>query len=233
MKDVTAIIKTFERPHIAQRLIDSIRVKYPTLPVLIADDSKEPTCFKGATTYHLPFDSGLSAGRNLLVKHVNTKYSLLLDDDWIFDSDTNIGNLVQILDFGDLDIIAGIIKNAQHFYGTLSRENDILYMKTKPLEKDSLYTLCDYTHNFFLALTETLLFNPWDNELKLSEHLDFFLRLKNKAKVAFTDKAMISEKQFKEGVYSEYRNRNFFRLAMKKNGIREFHNFKGEIYYFD
>ena len=229
MKNVTCIIKTFERPHICQRLVNSIKAKYPQMKILVADDSKVPQEYKGATTFKMDFDSGLSAGRNLLVNNVETKYFVLLDDDWIFDKDTKIEEFVKIHKTTNVDIIAGVIKGAQHFYGNLRREDHKLFMTGQPYKQGSCFTRCDYTHNFFLAETEVIKNYPWDDELKLSEHLDFFLRVKGNLNVAYTNKVKVSEKQYRKGTYGRFRSRNFFKKAMLKNGITWFKNFKGEI----
>lgn len=234
--DVTCIIKTFERPHICQRLVDSILSKYKDMLILVADDSKEPSEFPGATTFTMPFDSGLSAGRNFLLRKVKTKYFVLLDDDWIFTDKTKLEEFVQIFQGSNLDILAGIIKGekrSKHFYGTIQKQGHVLRTRVKPYSRGQQFTRCDYTHNFFIAEVATILKYPWDEELKLNEHMEFFLRVKGKLKVAYTNLVQISEKGFRGGTYGKFRARNFFALAMKKHGIRVFHNQHGNTFTYD
>ena len=77
--DLTIIIKTFERPHAVKRLFDSIRIFYSDLPIIIADDSRNPiTSLGDAKIITLPYNVGLSKGRNSLIDIVQTKYFLLL-----------------------------------------------------------------------------------------------------------------------------------------------------------
>ena len=38
---VTIVIKTFERPQILERLVVSIRVRYPSIPIIVVDDSHQ------------------------------------------------------------------------------------------------------------------------------------------------------------------------------------------------
>jgi hypothetical protein len=98
-KDVTLLIKTFERIECLRSLLSSIRsTGYDCCPILIADDSREP--YREAILAEfgdmvneymiLPFDSGLSKGRNKLVDRVRTPYFVLNDDDFIYDDRTNL-----------------------------------------------------------------------------------------------------------------------------------------------
>src|SRR5512135_3037965 len=41
-RHLTAIVKTFERPQVLQRLLDGIRRAYPSLQVIVVDDSRAP-----------------------------------------------------------------------------------------------------------------------------------------------------------------------------------------------
>ncbi len=83
--EVTYIIKTFERPKCLRRLLKSMSNFKIENPILIADDSMQPIGkpfyneFKSLNLkyWHLPFDSGLSFGRNFLVKKVQTNFFIL------------------------------------------------------------------------------------------------------------------------------------------------------------
>ncbi len=83
LPNLTAIIKTFERPRILRRLVSSIRRLYPDLKVIVADDSRSPVPVDGVTTIELPYNTGLTAGRNAALREVVTPYFLLLDDDFV------------------------------------------------------------------------------------------------------------------------------------------------------
>lgn len=119
MKDITFIIKTFERFRCVKRLVKSIYDKYPDANVLIADDS-EKSCKeyfmntytdKNIRVYEIEKDSGLSIGRNYLLDRVRTRYFVLLDDDFVFDNKTDIVKGLTILKENDLDILGGYFRN--------------------------------------------------------------------------------------------------------------------------
>ncbi|WP_290917586.1 glycosyltransferase, partial [Halodesulfovibrio sp.] len=88
LRDVTIVVKAFERPESLLRLYQSIRTYYPLIDIIIVDDSEEKVnlCeFENNVTYlATDFNIGLSAGRNYAVSNVKTKYFLLLDDDFFF-----------------------------------------------------------------------------------------------------------------------------------------------------
>ena len=75
--NVTAIIKTFERPQSLNRMISSMRGYYPTLKIIVTDDSETPYTRQDVEYLTLPFDSGAGRGRNHLVDQVKTKLALL------------------------------------------------------------------------------------------------------------------------------------------------------------
>ena len=97
LKNVTAIIKTFERPESLDNLIRSIRPFYPDLQIIVADDSLNPQPRSDVRYLPLDHDVGLSAGRNALLASVETPYFLLLDDDLEFTKDTRIERLTAIV----------------------------------------------------------------------------------------------------------------------------------------
>jgi glycosyltransferase involved in cell wall biosynthesis len=94
---VTVLIKTFERPDCLRRLVASIRRFYPRIPILVVDDSREPLDLvrEGVTRYlHEPYNS-LSSGRNFGLRHVETPYVLVIDDDMVFGRKTDIGRMLR------------------------------------------------------------------------------------------------------------------------------------------
>jgi hypothetical protein len=68
LKNTTAIVKTFERPDCLHSLVESLRRSWPTLPLVIVDDSRIPYAqqYKDPHTWImiLPNDSGIGLGRN-------------------------------------------------------------------------------------------------------------------------------------------------------------------------
>lgn len=191
---ITIIIKTFERPKAVIRLLTSIRKKGLKYPVIIADDSKisgEAAVKKlfpdlNITYINLPFDSGLSAGRNTLVNAVKTEYFVLCDDDFVFEERTDIKRGLECLKQNDFDILGGDFYN----YITISGIRTILRLIIKKPDDLKRYLLnrpttsryignfisgnkkcelhlsnlapaktpfrCDLVNNFFIAKTESV-----------------------------------------------------------------------------
>lgn len=232
----TAIIKAFERSNKLLELVESIRKYYPELSIIIVDDSKIKLehDWDDCTIYkHVDYDIGLAEGRNIAVREVKTPYTLLLDDDFYFTEDTKIETFLDILEKHDFDLVAGdVIDNGTQtriFRGDFQIKENKLYLKYKVgnLQKGQ-YPQFDFVINFFMARTELLLQSPWDKELKVREHEDFFVRLKKtKAKITFTPKVSIfhypdMEIQEKSDVYQQMRHErleHFHRLACEKIGV--------------
>ncbi|XP_069346214.1 beta-1,4 N-acetylgalactosaminyltransferase 1 isoform X1 [Eulemur rufifrons] len=103
---VTIATKTFLRYDRLRTLIASIRRFYPTVTVVIADDSDKPERISGPHVEHylMPFGKGWFAGRNLAVSQVTTKYVLWVDDDFVFTARTRLERLVDVLERTPLDL---------------------------------------------------------------------------------------------------------------------------------
>lgn len=116
MKDVSIIIKTFERPRSLMRLLKSIAIHYPNSSVIVTDDSREPkrdetlAAFPGLKLeYHvMPFDSGVCMGRNLALSHVQTPYFVHCDDDFVFDRRAGLALAKSLLEEHELDLLSGL-----------------------------------------------------------------------------------------------------------------------------
>ncbi|XP_077988504.1 beta-1,4 N-acetylgalactosaminyltransferase 1-like [Glandiceps talaboti] len=113
---VTVITKTFERYNAVEKLIRSIRKFYPGITIIVADDSEHPQRLKGKNLKHyiMPFAEGTSAGRNLALSQVRTKYFLYVDDDFIFTKGTKLENFIEKLEDITLkvDLIGGTFGDA-------------------------------------------------------------------------------------------------------------------------
>lgn len=118
LEDVTLIIKTFERPNALTRLLDSIEAADFDGPVLIADDSREPSQASIQDAYGdlitdyicLPFNVGLSAGRNALLDRVETPYFVLNDDDFVYGPITDLAWMREQLATTDLELLGGVVR---------------------------------------------------------------------------------------------------------------------------
>jgi Glycosyl transferase family 2 len=183
LREVTALVKTFERPKILRRLLASIERLYPTLTIIVVDDSRMPVRLEDVKTITMPYDSGISAGRNEGLRHVATKYVLLLDDDVVFSRHTRLGPALALMErYPEIDIMGGQLI-----------ELPFLKARGFPEEADAIFTtdarpvvplgssvggltVCAKVPNFFLARRDRLALVPWDPQLKRLEHSDFFTR---------------------------------------------------------
>ena len=182
-ENLTAVIKTFERPEILKRLVKSLRRLYPNMRVVVVDDSREPIKLEDVETIVMPYDSGVSAGRSEALKHVNTPYLILLDDDFIFNRHTEVLPILKKLErLNEIDIIGGEV-----IYLPFYRKIDYEQAGLHPTEAVSVAELGmkidgmvvhDKVANFYIARTESIRKVGWDPTIKRLDHADFFTRAK-------------------------------------------------------
>jgi len=194
-RDITVLVKAFERPEALRRLLASVRAIYEHVPVVVVDDSREPLRPVPAdiTAYlHEPYDSlGAAGGRNLGLRHVETPYVLVCDDDMVFERRTDLGRMLHALESTPFDVVScvwldfdpwrGICRGPRRFEGTLDVEDSVLVHRLGASRGalDGL-PVYDVVHQFFAAAVERLGPEPWDAELNLSEHYELFLTLRER-----------------------------------------------------
>jgi chlorinating enzyme len=193
VQDVTLLVKTFLRPRALFRLLDSIERTYPELPVLVADDGDEPIREQVLTRHRqvvdyvvLPFDSGISRGRNALLERVRSRYFVLLDDDVAFGAATRLDVMLRHLRESGCELMGGSVEeNGVPLPWELDLEAGTdpetgRYLRLHRVPTRAPYTRCDAVHNFFMAETEAVRrkVGGWDDDLKVLEHTDFFWRAK-------------------------------------------------------
>ena len=182
---VTAVIKTFERPRRCMALIESVHRHFPGLPIIVVDDSREPGNYPNCLTIRLPFDSGLSAGRNAGLAEVQTKYFLTLDDDFLFDRQTDLAAALSILDeHREIDLLSGEVVDLPLFIKHDSRGSRLFPTDAAPKISEGTRIgpaeVMEKVPNFFVARTDAVRPIGWDPELKLLEHADFFTRARGR-----------------------------------------------------
>ena len=180
-QQLTALVKTFERPRVLRRLVRSMKRLYPDLPVVLVDDSREATSIPGAQTVAMPYDSGISAGRNEGLRHVETPYVLVLDDDFVFYRHTDLGWALALMDrYPAIDIMGGRVIDLPLMRARRLTEGDVFPTDRPPrMPLGSLLgglRVVDRVPNFYVARRDRLELVPWDERLKLAEHTDFFTR---------------------------------------------------------
>jgi hypothetical protein len=194
-RDVTVVVKAFERPDCLRRLVASIRRFYPQIAILVVDDSASPLdpVPEGVTRYfHLPYDSaGHGGGRNFGLRHVETDYVLFCDDDMVFGRKTDLRKMLRALETTRFDVVScswmdhdpwtGVRLGANRFEGTLEIADGVLvhrYGATRGTI-DGL-PVFDVVHQFFMARRGRLGDDPWDPEVRFVEHAELFLSFKER-----------------------------------------------------
>jgi hypothetical protein len=244
LENTSIIVKTMLRPSSLRRLVKSICCYYPSSPILIGNDQpNEPNPLINedfSTTnihyFRLPEDCGLSAARNALVAKVVTPYTVVVEDDFEFVSSTNLAKLKKYIDEYNYDVVAGQLLTVgntetgwrctgtlQKHFGLMHRVGNKLQCEAGFLSQQEECKEVEITLNFFLAKTSSLKNHPWDEELKLGEHQDWFLRAKGKLKVGVVSSVIALHHVCHSENYLKYRNRllDYQRLFMSKHNLQE------------
>ena len=180
---LTALIKTFERPYALARLLQSIRRFYPQMQIIVVDDSRHPGAPEGVELVTLPYDSGVSAGRQAGLDRVTTPYVLLLDDDFIFYHKTHLEPALQrMAHHPEVDIMGGEVVNLPSFksadYRRAALHPTPLASLRPPGSLVGGLPVYDKVPNFFIARTQRLRQVGWDPRIKRIDHAEFFTRAK-------------------------------------------------------
>ena len=247
--DVTIAIKTFERPDSLRDLLVSIRQFYPKTRIIVADDSKKPYApqmareFSNVECISLPFDVGISVGRNEMLKRIKTKYFVLCDDDFLFYEQTKLEEFKRILDETDIELVGGVFMNKSdtgkfdkpHTYAGHLVFDSPRNLRLDFVKPDRNVIRCDLVHNFFMANTQALITKTggWDPRFKISEHTIFFWKAKkNGLKVAFTPNVCVNHAESKPAKYNYYRHmrRNkYFLMFFKELNLQSWTGGWGKV----
>jgi glycosyltransferase involved in cell wall biosynthesis len=233
---LSIIIKTFERPMMLRRLLTSLKRRYPQLPVLIADDSKKPytDSIVGSLgmrstvrTFRMLYDSGLSAGRNLLVRNVQTPWYVLADDDFVIHDYTNLEHGLHMAQTHGLDIAAGQHIRIDKPCGWTARFHRIGTVGVcLPIEQlTNPFTPADIFPIFAVCRTETMRSipgGPFDSDLKIGEHIAYCLRVMDRGlKAAVIRDFFVQDGSDRPPDYAPSRNREvlFVEQWMRTRGL--------------
>lgn len=178
---VTLVIKTFERPALLHRLVDSIRRLYPSVPVIVVDDSRNPTTLPGVETITLPFDQGVSVGRQAGIDRVRTPFVMMLDDDFVFFRATRIERAIDVLERQPrIDLIGGQLIDLPYLRFREPPNGRIFPTTATPREPIGStiegLPVCDKVANFYIARTDAIRRVGWTPALRRIDHADFFTR---------------------------------------------------------
>lgn len=258
MNNLTAILISFLRPEYTIECVKSLQNQYKDINIIVGDnaghnDELAGFCLQYGCKYvPLPFDSGVSIGRNRLIEHVDTEFILIGDDDFYYTEDAKVPEMLEFMrNHSEFDLIGGrviergVVKNYQ---GTIDIYPDHLHYHKLDFDQCELdeqtglrYQKCDITFNYFIARTQVLKDNKWDENIKVAhEHSDYFIGLKKAGvRVAFTPDAVVVHKPehvqvARQSEYKGYRSRRsdkdyFFtkhnlKYSIGLNGVRTNYN---------
>lgn len=208
----------------------------------------------------MPFDTGTAEGRNIMLQYTKTPLFVLCDDDFIFEPRTRLPLMRKMLLENNLDLLGGVFRQyylksrKEKLKFTVSnwifKNFNILIPSTgifeysanfelegtscimKKMEYKDPFTVCDMTHNFFIARTDKVTaFNGWNPLLKGGEHQNFFIRAKlNGLKVATTRQCGVVHDRWSPApeLFKELRERGatYQKIALDEFGIEKVENFK-------
>lgn len=197
---------TLERPVVAQRFVRSARREFPGVPIYVADQSRRlgPMAefyeVERVNVIRLPFDSGLSRSRNLLIEAMDVDYVALCDDDFILGPATSFESAIDVLEHEEeLGVVGGLlheydgvtecIRNWEMFFDHDERNQRFTATPiynypaiARQVAGQTVY-ICDAVLNFavlrkrmFAMLSNSI---RWEEHIKINgEHEDFYLNLK-------------------------------------------------------
>jgi len=245
-KEVVFGIKTHARANCTARLVDSLHQMFPCARIFVADDgnyTEKPKGLPGVERYYdLPYDTGLGACRNFLVDRVDTEYFMLMDDDFVFTPKTNISFLLSVMKaHPEIDILGAALSTGS-YHGKLRITGPMLNLthghrgQLTGVGKDSCWYY-DIVANFFLSRTARIQALRWDDDLRIGEHEDFFVRAyKSRYGVAYCNNVVANHVQQRWVYSSRYTQLRLRADPMRRNALLNKHNisiittFRGEVF---
>ncbi|MEX2604631.1 MAG: glycosyltransferase [Gracilimonas sp.] len=217
-------ITALDRYPLLKELLESIYKYYPTAEVTIADQSKDidVAFYKPfpVKVLPLPYDCGLSIGRNTLFEQTKQPHKLLLEDDFLFTEETDVDKLITLSEL--YDIIGGAVYriNRIPFEAYLEKHGDTLVQVP---DGDNWQEYKGIRHKPTGCVLNFGIFPEdvrWDERLKLREHQHFFYNHRHK-KVGFTEDVAIKDN--KRGNSPEYKKLKardeYWKIAMEDMGV--------------
>ncbi len=219
--ETTAVICTFERPECAERLVAQLIERFPALPIIVIDDSKEARPIEGVVYIHTDFDIGIGAKRNLGVAMAKTKYVFHCDDDNVLIPESFLGEAEMLIEVSGVDLL-GLKEVNNEYYGVFATDGETVRYLRQDLGKMGGVTLYDFVPNLWIAKVSALKECPWDENLKTGEHFAYFYTYNKKLTVGFTGQVQFGHAPTTNDVYREHRDRaaGYVKQFMREKGIK-------------
>ncbi|MEM3062184.1 MAG: glycosyltransferase [Nitrososphaerota archaeon] len=236
LDDITVVTTSFLRFDLLLQLIHSVRRFYPTLPILIADQSGDYAACKivesikkipNVKWIDVPFDSGLAKTRNIAVENVETPLLFLLDDDSLLTEESKIENLLDVYNFDHtVCMVYSMSSRSRHVHRLWSTLNvyidkgEFKFIKTHtfPLTTNAgtRYFYSNMGLNVFLTDKDFLLENKWDeDDVIASEHLEQILRFYYKQYRVATVPSCIVSSHIRNSTYGDAFGYSTFRTRKR------------------
>lgn len=238
---IAIILTSIERDKLLFQAIQSIRDNIQSNWVLIigwqSKDKAMSFSHPQIYSYELPYNCGISYARNdLIIKAyaLGCTHVLLTADSILFtESMKKIDYLITKLDENNYDLIGLNLENRIPWEANLefipNESFQLDFIDQKDKEKDLLVP-CDIVRNFWLAKIESLIRVPYDEQLIMAEHEEWFWRFKQMGyKVCCTNYCTGTyNKGTETPEYNKIRQTNF-RLGIQR--LKEKYNIKNWVTY--
>ncbi len=193
---LTMAAKTFERPRAARRLVRSARSVFDGR-IVIADDSRVSVRIDDplVDVIPLPFNSGVSVGRNAALDSIETEFVWVTDDDIVYTRRSDVtGAIAYLQDNPDVDLVGMTLVGLPELRITTDGA-DALFPGHRPPKRpfgeliDGLLVRLKVPQ-CYVARSEAIRRVRWDPNLRMVDHRDFFSRAAGEI-VCVTDPAMV------------------------------------------
>ena len=189
-ENVTFVFKSFERQQLAKRLYKNIQRYYPSINVIIVDDSSKPLELTGPVlrVVQLPFNSGLSKGLNKGLELVQTPFVVRMDDDELLTPHSNFHEQLEFLLANSKIDLVGILPMNLPLRNHWKKQGIDEYQKfnmanaPKPLiiphgtVIDANHVVLGKVPNIFIARTDKHRNLGYDDNIRMIDHHEFFFR---------------------------------------------------------
>jgi len=179
---VTMTVKTFERPDVLRRCLGSVRTVFDGR-IVVADDSRTPVTGPGANidVIAMPFNSGVSVGRNAALDAVETEFVFVTDDDVVFTAASDIVAAMNFLDdHGEVDLVALTRVDLPRWRAVAAGADALFAGAAEPRVPFGTVIgglpVVAKTPQLYLARTASIRAVRWDERLRMVDHRDFFSR---------------------------------------------------------
>lgn len=203
--EITVCITYYKRPHDLRRMFESVPRSYP---LLVQDTG-----------------GNLSWARNQLIQRCQTQYALIVEEDMEWTDQTRPELLADVLESDDAVVFAAgrvgdgrtqwhhNFKRDPNPSGWPSANAYASQEEWLSTSRGTLYQRCDLVKNFGVVRTDFAAQLPWNEQLPLSEHHDWFWRLAQDHRAGYVPQCLIKHYSSRPNPEYEEERRRAWPLA--------------------